>query len=76
MSRIIIPFPFFDIDITNFFGDERMKQIKKELAECKEKIATLETQVSRLSSQENTPQPPPKYSPKSEKVPITSPEYS
>lgn len=89
MSRTVIPFPFFDIDITNFPGfslfrksdDENIKKLNKELTECKEKIATLETQVSQLSSQVN---PPPKYSPGTSTgitvmataPEITPPEYS
>jgi len=73
MSRTIIPFPFFDIDITNFpfFGcknDALVKKLNEELEKCKEKITLLETHVSQLSSQLSLQQKkltdPPEYSEK------------
>lgn len=59
--KTVIPFPFFDIDISFLKPkSDPVEKLSKDLDQCKDKIFELETQLQKLMSQ--IPTNPPEYS--------------
>lgn len=82
MSRVIIPFPFFSIDITNGFPkftinrDESMKKINNQMNQMEERIRTLEEKLNENNKKPNEQPPVYESTPSlNNALPVTPPSY-